>query len=49
MKQAVAHLIPYMEIEKKEMGISEASNNGVVVLATVKGKCSFYLLRRYVL
>ena len=37
MKQAVAHLIPFMEIEKQEMGITESSNNGVVIIATVKG------------
>merc|ERR1719223_944398 len=38
MKRAVAHLIPFMEEEKKASGADqEASNAGVVVIATVKG------------
>ena len=39
MKRAVAHLIPYMEEEKRLAGTdkSEDSYNGTVVLATVKG------------
>merc|ERR1711904_283996 len=42
MKKAVAHLIPFMEEEKRlaaEAGgdVREASNAGVVVIATVKG------------
>ncbi|WP_375202388.1 methionine synthase [Hyphococcus sp.] len=36
MKQAVAHLFPYMEKEKEEMGLVGKSN-GKVVMATVKG------------
>ncbi len=36
MKAAVAHLIPYMEEEKKRMGM-ENKSNGKIVLATVKG------------
>ncbi|WBU63318.1 methionine synthase [Paracoccus aerodenitrificans] len=35
MKQAVAHLLPYMEAEKAESG--EESSNGKVLMATVKG------------
>ena len=35
MKQAVAHLMPYMESEKD--GRQHASSNGKIVLATVKG------------
>merc|ERR1719456_1376890 len=38
MKRAVAHLIPFMEEEKRlNGGASEPSNAGVVVMATVKG------------
>jgi 5-methyltetrahydrofolate--homocysteine methyltransferase len=38
MKRAVGHLIPFMEEEKRLSGdTSEASNAGVVVIATVKG------------
>jgi 5-methyltetrahydrofolate--homocysteine methyltransferase len=37
MKQAVAHLMPYMEQEKAERGGSSRKNAGKVVLATVKG------------
>ena len=36
MKKAVAHLIPYMEEEKRRLGTEDVSN-GTVVLATVKG------------
>ena len=36
MKQAVAHLIPYMEEEKERMGLAGKSN-GKIVMATVKG------------
>ncbi|WP_428408494.1 methionine synthase [Hyphococcus sp.] len=36
MKQAVAHLFPYMEKEKEEMGMVGKSN-GKIVMATVKG------------
>jgi len=38
MKRGVAHLIPFMEEEKRLAGGSEeASNAGVIVIATVKG------------
>merc|ERR1719463_760057 len=38
MKRGVAHLIPFMEEEKKASGGDmEASNAGVIVIATVKG------------
>ncbi len=37
MKQAVAYLMPYMEQEKKERGITKNSSNGKIVMATVKG------------
>jgi 5-methyltetrahydrofolate--homocysteine methyltransferase len=37
MKQAVAYLMPFMELEKQELGITEASNAGKVLMATVKG------------
>jgi len=36
MKQAVAHLIPYMEEEKQRTGVAGKSN-GKIVMATVKG------------
>ncbi|MFN3607468.1 MAG: methionine synthase [Hyphomonas sp.] len=36
MKQAVAWLEPYMEAEKRELGL-ERKSNGKVILATVKG------------
>ena len=36
MKQAVAHLIPFMEEEKERMGLAGRSN-GKIVMATVKG------------
>lgn len=35
MKQAVAHLIPYMEAEKEATG--QQQNNGKILMATVKG------------
>lgn len=37
MKKAVAHLMPYMEEEKKRMGLSDAPAAGKVIMATVKG------------
>ncbi|MBN8920206.1 MAG: methionine synthase, partial [Rhizobiales bacterium] len=37
MKQAVAYLMPFMEKEKEEMGITAAQSAGKVLLATVKG------------
>src|SRR6266849_989552 len=37
MKQAVAHLMPYMEQEKREKGLDQASAAGKIVMATVKG------------
>ena len=37
MKKAVAHLLPYMEQEKIDAGVSLDSNRGKVLLATVKG------------
>src|SRR5208337_3810142 len=37
MKQAVAHLMPFMEQEKRERGIEQRSSNGKIVVATVKG------------
>ncbi|MEZ5897716.1 MAG: methionine synthase [Parvularculaceae bacterium] len=37
MKQSVAHLMPFMEAEKKELGLDQGKPNGVVVMATVKG------------
>lgn len=36
MKEAVAHLIPYLEKEKEEMGMAQKSN-GKILMATVKG------------
>ena len=36
MKQAVAHLLPYMDAEKKLLGTEDVSN-GRIVMATVKG------------
>ena len=36
MKKAVAYLIPYIDEEKKEMGLEDISN-GKILLATVKG------------
>ncbi|PWB65318.1 MAG: methionine synthase [Bradyrhizobiaceae bacterium] len=37
MKQAVAHLLPYMEEEKRRSGAAQHRAAGKVVLATVKG------------
>src|SRR5450756_2549979 len=37
MKQAVAYLMPFMEQDKLERGITKNSSNGKIVLATVKG------------
>jgi len=37
MKQAVAYLLPYLEREKKELGLEDAPAAGKIVLATVKG------------
>lgn len=36
MKASVAHLMPFMEAEKEEMGMADMSN-GTVLMATVKG------------
>jgi 5-methyltetrahydrofolate--homocysteine methyltransferase len=37
MKQAVAYLMPFMEKEKAETGLSQSSAAGKVLMATVKG------------
>ncbi|MCH8239729.1 MAG: methionine synthase, partial [Proteobacteria bacterium] len=37
MKQAVAHLTPFMDKEKEELGLEGARAAGKIVLATVKG------------
>jgi 5-methyltetrahydrofolate--homocysteine methyltransferase len=37
MKQAVAHLIPYIEAEKKALGVENEQAKGRIVMATVKG------------
>lgn len=37
MKQAVAYLMPFMDAEKKEMGLENAPSNGKILMATVKG------------
>ena len=37
MKQAVAHLIPFMEEEKRRTGASQADAKGKILMATVKG------------
>jgi 5-methyltetrahydrofolate--homocysteine methyltransferase len=37
MKQAVAYLMPFMEKEKAERGITKNSSNGKILMATVKG------------
>ncbi|MBZ0250280.1 MAG: methionine synthase [Burkholderiales bacterium] len=37
MKQAVAHLIPFIEEEKRLLGSADAKAKGKVVMATVKG------------
>ena len=36
MKKAVAYLLPYIEEEKRQSG-NESQNNGVIIMATVKG------------
>jgi 5-methyltetrahydrofolate--homocysteine methyltransferase len=37
MKQAVAHLVPFIEEEKRRLGTADAKAKGKVVMATVKG------------
>jgi 5-methyltetrahydrofolate--homocysteine methyltransferase len=37
MKQAVAYLMPFMEQERKELGLADRTAAGRVVMATVKG------------
>jgi 5-methyltetrahydrofolate--homocysteine methyltransferase len=37
MKQAVAHLIPFIEEEKRRLGTANAKAKGKIVTATVKG------------
>ncbi|MBO0343730.1 methionine synthase [Roseibium sp. CAU 1637] len=37
MKRAVAYLMPFMEKEKEELGITGMSSNGKILMATVKG------------
>ena len=37
MKQAVAHLIPFIEEEKRLSGVADAKARGKIVMATVKG------------
>jgi len=37
MKQAVAYLMPFMEKDKLERGITKNSSNGKIIMATVKG------------
>src|SRR5262245_34505857 len=37
MKQAVAYLMPYMEQEKRELGLADQPSAGKILLATVKG------------
>ncbi len=37
MKQAVNHLLPYMEEEKRQNGTEDAKANGKILMATVKG------------
>ncbi len=37
MKKAVAYLMPFMEKEKEEQGITGHSSNGKILMATVKG------------
>ena len=37
MKKAVAYLIPFIEEERKQLGLSQSKAKGRVVLATVKG------------
>ena len=37
MKKAVAYLMPFMEQEKRDMGLEDAPSAGRIVMATVKG------------
>ena len=37
MKKAVAYLIPFIEAEKQRRRHAEATRNGTIVMATVKG------------
>ena len=37
MKKSVGHLIPFMEEEKRKLGITEDSSAGTFLIATVKG------------
>jgi len=37
MKQSVAYLLPFMEAEKQEMGLTQSDSNGKIIMATVKG------------
>jgi 5-methyltetrahydrofolate--homocysteine methyltransferase len=37
MKQAVAYLMPFMEQEKRELGLADRPSAGKILLATVKG------------
>lgn len=37
MKQAVAHLMPFMDQEKKDLGLEDSAGAGKILLATVKG------------
>src|SRR5258706_5314820 len=37
MKQAVAHLIPFIEEEKRLLGVADAKAKGKILMATVKG------------
>ena len=37
MKQAVAYLMPFMEQEKRELGLTDAPAAGKILMATVKG------------
>ncbi len=37
MKKGVAHLMPFMEQEKKQAGLKSTSTRGTILLATVKG------------
>ncbi len=37
MKKAVAYLMPFMEKEKEEQGITQSSSAGKILMATVKG------------
>src|SRR6187397_84143 len=37
MKQAVAYLMPFMEQEKRDLGLADQPSAGKILLATVKG------------